>query len=332
MWTCLFPAGAVMARLLQALLLVQLLIVLGLWHVAWRRWHIGPPDLALLLALGMVVLARAAITVNNFWLSWRGGSATPPPYRLRPAQVCRMVLEEFCSTMLVSSWSMLRPGPALHVAARPVGLPVLLVHGYACNAAFWKPWCARLAREHISHYAVTLEPVTAAIDDYAPQLEAALQQLRAASGSAQVVLVCHSMGGLVARAWLRQYGAAHVARIVTLATPHHGTARASVGLGRSARQMRRSGAPGADANPWLQALAAMETPAERALFTSLFSHHDNIVEPQLSAYLPDARNIALAGLGHVTMGRARRTLQWVLAEIGEASASAGASSPRRQGR
>ncbi len=332
----LFPAGAVIARLLQALLLAQLLIVLGLWYGASRLWHIAQPgparsDVALLGALGMLLLARAAITLNNFRLSRRGGAPVPPRHRLRPAQACRMVLEEFCSTMLVSSWSMLRPGPATHIDPRAVGLPVLLVHGYACNAAFWSPWCARLTRARISHSAVTLEPVAAAIDDYAPQIEAAVRELRVASGSDKVVIVCHSMGGLVARAWLRQYGAAQVARIVTLAAPHHGTARASVGLGRGARQMRRvDGAAGADGNQWLSSLAATETAAERALITSLFSHHDNIVEPQLSAYLPGARNIALAGLGHVAMGRSRRSLGRALDEIALASAEAGGEAGARR--
>ncbi len=44
--------------------------------------------------------------------------------------------------------------------------------------------------------------------------------IEAATGASQVVLVGHSMGGLVARAYLRRYGGAKVRRLITIGTPH----------------------------------------------------------------------------------------------------------------
>jgi len=52
-----------------------------------------------------------------------------------------------------------------------------------------------------------------------------IDQARERSGAAQVVLVAHSMGGLVARSYLQSAGyRSDVARLITLGTPHRGAA------------------------------------------------------------------------------------------------------------
>jgi triacylglycerol lipase len=35
--------------------------------------------------------------------------------------------------------------------------------------------------------------------------------------------------------------------------------------------------------------------------TSVFSHHDNVVAPQISAELAGATNVPLGGLGHISL-------------------------------
>ena len=83
------------------------------------------------------------------------------------------------------------------------------------------------------------------------------------------MIVAHSMGGLVARAYLRRHGGAQVARVITLGTPHHGTALANLAPGSNARQMSR---PGGQPNAWLAQLAASETPQHaRADHLDLFA-------------------------------------------------------------
>ena len=303
------------ARILRVLLALQLLAVAGLWLLAVRFWQVGP-GLALLLALGLVVLVRALITANNFCLNWRYRSAIPVQHRSQPGAWWRMFFVEFGASLLASSWSMAWPGVARRIWPDGAGPPVLLIHGYGCNRGYWKQLSALLRQEHISHDAIDLEPVGAAIDDYVPQVQRAVLALCAASGSASVIIVAHSMGGLVARAFLRAHGSAHVARVITLGTPHHGTRLASFGFGRNAMQMRRGGrAPGAGGSAWLAALAGAEDWQLRARFTSIYSHHDNIVAPQTSCHLPGAKNIELGGIGHVALGRNRRVLRCVLDEI-----------------
>ncbi|TWI70120.1 PGAP1-like protein [Pseudoduganella lurida] len=295
--------------ILLSVMLVQIAAALAIWYAA-TGWM--PADLALLGAVLAVALVRMAINANNFRMARRAGSVVPPEHRLDPLGRLRLFAGEYRASMLSTSWHMLRHRPAPCFAGTSAALPVLLVHGYGCNGGYWAPLRALLRREGIRHDAVDLVPVTASIEDYVPQLEAAVQRLLAATGAPRIVLVCHSMGGLVARAWLRRHPDGAVARIVTIATPHHGTALAHLGPGENARQMRI----GAD---WLKRLAHDDF-GRRALFTSIWSWHDNIVAPQDSCRLPGAKDIAFGGIGHVALGSDPRVLRAVLSEVHAAAA------------
>jgi triacylglycerol esterase/lipase EstA (alpha/beta hydrolase family) len=81
---------------------------------------------------------------------------------------------------------------------------------------------------------------------------------------------------------------------VTLGTPHHGTALAPFGYGRNAREMRVT-------SEWLGALRAFEEGAYTVPVTSVFTHHDNMVAPQISSELAGATNVPLGGLGHMSL-------------------------------
>lgn len=300
------------ARILKWLMLLQVLAVLGLAYLAMQAWGVASPMLAVLLALATLLAARALIVVRNFWESRRLGSSVPPEYQLGVMGTMRLFFGELRATLWTSSWGMLRP--RLHAADTIAGqgLPLLLVHGYVCNRGYWTKLSRQLARAGIVHDGVDLEPIGADIEEFVPQVALAIAELCARTGSDRVILVAHSMGGLVARAWLRHYGAARVARIITIGTPHHGTALANLAAGANARQMSRvDGTP----SGWLAQLAASETPELRALITSIYSHHDNIVAPQSSAQLPGARNIAFGGIGHVALASDARVLRQLLAEI-----------------
>ncbi|MFA6072278.1 MAG: alpha/beta fold hydrolase [Janthinobacterium sp.] len=301
------------ARILKWLMLLQVLAVLGVAYLAMQAWGVASPAMAVLLAGAMLLAVRALIVARNFWESRRLGSPVPLEYQLGAMGAARLFFGELRATLWTSSWGMLRP--RLHAAdmiPSGQGLPVLLVHGYVCNRGYWARLSRQLAQACIVHKAIDLEPIDANIDGYVTQVEQALQVLCTLTGKPQAIIVAHSMGGLVARAWLRHYGAARVARIITIGTPHHGTALANLAAGANARQMSRiDGAP----SGWLAQLAASETPETRALITSMYSHHDNIVAPQTSAHLPGARNLAFGGIGHVALASDARILRQLLAEI-----------------
>lgn len=194
---------------------------------------------------------------------------------------------------------------------------MVLVHGFLCNRGVWLPWLPELRARGHAYVALTLEPAFGSVDDYVAAIDTAMRQVQAATGLPPV-LVGHSMGGLAARAWLRtlaQPPAQRVHRILTLGTPHHGTWPARFSHTTNGMQMRLD-------SPWLQALAASEGTAQRALFSCWYSDCDNIVYPTRSATLDGADNHLLHGLGHVHMVYAPqvRAACWQALQTGPGSA------------
>ena len=175
---------------------------------------------------------------------------------------------------------------------------VVFVHGFVCNRGFWNPWMAQLQGRGNAFAAVNLEPVFGSIHEYVPQIEAAVAQVTQATGLPPVV-ICHSMGGLAVRAWLRANHAAgqpdsRVHHIVTIGSPHHGTWLSRFAFSANGTQMRRQG-------EWLQTLAREEPESRMARFTCFYSNCDNIVFPASTAMLPGADNRLVKGAAHVDM-------------------------------
>lgn len=296
-------------RLLQWVLVVQALVLVGL--ALWFRRYAGLMPLAALgAAAACLLMLRLVVNLNNFLLSAWYASPTPPHLRLSPLGLLRLLSREFWASLWVTSWHMARAHPVLRLlpAAQPV--PVLLVHGYAGNSGYWAALRPRLEQAQISYATLDLAPLGADIDSYAAPLQQAIDGLCTATGAAQVALVGHSMGGLALRAWMRAYGSARVARLITLGTPHHGTRLAAFGIGKNVAQMRHGSA-------WLRALGASEDRSRRALIASLYSHHDNIVAPQSSSQLAGAGQIAFGAVGHVALGFDVRVLDAVMAQLAQ---------------
>lgn len=171
---------------------------------------------------------------------------------------------------------------------------IVFVHGFLCNRGLWNPWLEQLHANADVFVAVSLQPVFASIDDYVPQLEAAVNKVTLATGMAPIV-VCHSMGGLVARAWLRSHGQDNRAHhIITLGTPHSGTWLARFSHTINGQQMKQS-------SQWLRQLALDEPDGRHKLFTCFHSDCDNIVFPVENATLSGARNRLVPGVGHLSL-------------------------------
>jgi predicted alpha/beta hydrolase family esterase len=263
--------------------------MLAYWG-AWDRmaWHAA-------LCLAVFLGVRAAILLLLFAVAWAGRMRRSPEQRIGPLQALYLFLREYLA--LIRLFVVLHPfepftrRDTLAEAPRG-GLPVLFIHGYSCNAAYWQPMIAALrATGHESLHTLTLNPINCSIDRFVPQVAARVEAICAATGASKVILVGHSMGGLVARAYARRGGADRVDRILTLGSPHHGTVHARLGFGRNAIEMRRGSA-------WLAQLNSAPDPVP---VCSIWSTHDNIVAPQDTAALPHAENVILCGVGHLEM-------------------------------
>jgi triacylglycerol lipase len=303
-------------RITRILLALQILIVFAIFALVAHAWRMEYPALALFLSIGAVVWVRMMIIANNFFITWLYRSETPESLKITWRQACRLFFGEFRASMSSSSWTMAFHRFSKRPAENPVGLPVLLIHGYGCNSGYWHPMSKALAKARITHYAVDLEPVLHDIDGYVPLIYRAVETLCAETGHDKIVIVAHSMGGLATRAYLRDHGCERIAKAITLGTPHRGTGLANFGAGPSSRQMRWTGnAKTGTPSEWLCRLAESENDAVRALFVSIYSHHDNIVSPQTSSRLAGATNIEFNGIGHVALGFHRAIHQCVIDEV-----------------
>ena len=180
--------------------------------------------------------------------------------------------------------------------------PVLLIHGFACNHSVWREWLGRLEAHGFGPVRVIdLEPPFADIEHHAAHVERELRALFQDSGDIPVSIIGHSMGGLVARAWLRSRathkrsdGTEEAARLITIGTPHRGTWLARLARTANGRQMAMD-------SPWMVALAAKEPPTLPGLITSWWSECDQIVYPPPTAVYPGSEAKQLRGVGHIAM-------------------------------
>ena len=294
-----------LARFLRLLLLFELFgyFFASLWLVRMAGWR---PLGALLLMCLLAMAWRTWMIVVSYGFAWLHRAPVPTEFRLgMKRQLLEGVREVAALSALLLAEAFDRIFPGADAPRRPASgqLPLLLVHGYCCNRGFWWWLKPRLEAQGCSVATLSLEPLYGDIDRYAEQLARRVDWLCQASGASQVVLVGHSMGGLVARAYLRRYGEMRVAKLVTLGTPHQGSMLAQLGLGRNARQME-------PASVWLRELARAPLPLP---CVAIFSWQDNYVVPQRNAIWPNAENRPLAGVGHLAMSCSPVVLEALLA-------------------
>jgi triacylglycerol esterase/lipase EstA (alpha/beta hydrolase family) len=291
---------------------LQKLITLGLLATAtgWLLYFGSAAPVLGLAGFAAIAIAYTGFLAIEFILLrlvGPGDAATRPSAK----ELLRAWLGEVLAAPPVFCWRQPFRAQAIADQLAPPALVhgrrgVVFVHGLFCNRGFWTPWLKRLQGGGHAFVAVSLEPVLGSIDDYVPQIEKAVAQVTLASGLAPL-LVCHSMGGLAVRAWLKHKQAeARVHHIVTLGTPHRGTWLARFGHGHNARQMRLL-------SDWHTQLDH-GMPADRhALFTCWYSNCDNIVFPSANATLPGAHNRLVRGVAHVQLAFLPRVITETLA-------------------
>lgn len=279
-------------------------IAAGLWLVGAPLWLMA----VLCAVLGL--LLRLMLTVNMFRASERHAMKRKPEQQIGKRAALRMFLAEYFYVLRLFAW--LHPFEFLFTrrdaAAGGAGTVILCVHGYTCNGGYWEGLRPVLAKAGYPRtYTINMDPTFGSIEEFAAQVGVRVQEIKAQTGVEQVLLIGHSMGGLVSRCYVQRHGGAeHVSKIITLGSPHHGTVSAYKGPGEDGRQM----IPG---NPWMEGLNA-ETPVGVPI-TSIYTFHDNIVFPQDTAVLPHAKNIGLAGIGHLELAFSKPVQDLIIEEL-----------------
>ena len=207
--------------------------------------------------------------------------------------------------------------------------PVMLVHGLGADKSCFSEMESRLHDAGYTVYSVSYSCLGSDVETCARNLEREAAWLLEETGSDQVHVVAHSLGGVVLR-W-----AAANTRLrdwlsvgITLGSPHRGTPTAHLapsrlpGFGKIVSQLR----PGA--------LTIDEVSLARvahARWVAIAGENDVVVPPKY-ARLPQSRNVRNAVVpwaGHMTLTRNSETLAIILEELAAASALVAQSrSPR----
>lgn len=168
---------------------------------------------------------------------------------------------------------------------------IVFIHGYLSNPASFFPLSAYLQSIEKRQVLSFRYRSGGGIERAARELGDFLRK-RVRGG--RVDLVCHSLGGVIARVYLQELrGFRKVDRCVTLGTPHRGTYNSYWVSTRVGRELRPD-------SPLLARLAASRSRSANVKFTSIVGGSDNIVIPRVFAadnedtvHIPDVGHVGL---------------------------------------
>lgn len=188
--------------------------------------------------------------------------------------------------------------------------PVVLLPGaFGQELVYWNVWQWFLERDGFHVYPASFPRFTFSdLRLSARYLADKVEEVLAVEEAERVALVGHSMGGLIARHYLKSLGGSRrVSRLCCLGTPHHGTWTAlTAPVLAGTRQIL----------PGSQFLAELNDPARDhggVPILNVWSRWDGIVIPSQSAVLdaPGVENREIPRAGHWGLLVSRRAYGWI---------------------
>jgi pimeloyl-ACP methyl ester carboxylesterase len=197
--------------------------------------------------------------------------------------------------------------------------PVVLIHGYTQNRTNFI-WLSRaLAKKGLGPFFGFDYASFRPIEESARKLHDFVEHIVSETGATEVDLICHSLGGIVARTYVDLMGGeARVRRVVTLGSPHRGVRHAHRVFGASIHDLRPS-------TGFIARLDGAEK-SKKVAYHSIYSSHDNIVFPSSISSLGErGSDILVKRRGHFDILFSTEVADHVaraLTEEGEQSARA----------
>ena len=225
------------------------------------------------------------------------------------ASILKSFIIEFSLTLLVIPTTLLLLLPKR--TKRSDKTPILLIHGYLHNSTAWLYFKKKLENANLGPvYTITLFPPFTSIKRLGDQVQRKAESIEKETGCKRLLLVGHSMGGLVSSFYAENLAPeGKVERIVTLASPLHGTRLAALGYGENIEEM----------GPETAFLSALRYKIAHSniSYCHLASKLDNIIVPWDSALLErnTGKNRVIEDEGHLTILVSnkviKQTIEWL---------------------
>lgn len=190
------------------------------------------------------------------------------------------------------------------------GRPILLVHGYLYNASGWTRMLKRLSEKGIGPiYTINLGHPFLPLSEYAKRVDEKAKEIRRACGRDDLVLIGHSMGGVVSSLYATKLAPeGSVTDVFTLGSPLYGSRLArTLGVGPSGREMR----PDA---PLLAEIRNSMKANQKIRFYHAGSDADLLVSAD-SALSGCGKQLRVADLGHMGMLTSGKIADWIATEL-----------------
>ncbi|MBW2690300.1 MAG: alpha/beta fold hydrolase [Deltaproteobacteria bacterium] len=266
----------------------------------------------LLILIKATVYIVALTVLLSFTMAWYERANSRPDLierRFTTRGLCiaiwLLIQETACLllTILLRPFGWLRP--QLPDAGQDVRPPVILLHGLFQNRSclFWMQY--RLRSAGYKQIISINTPPWRDLETLTESLVKKVDELRIKMNVDKVILVGHSMGGMIARNYVQNRGgAAYVHGMVTLGSPHHGSKLAPFALSAMGKTLL----PGSE---FLRQFNSVTWPEEtRAV--SIYTRYDNIVMPAESGIMEGSQTVELNGMGHTSLLFHPRSLQAVI--------------------
>jgi len=243
----------------------------------------------------------AVVVTLSYFLAWYENANQNPKLiaaRFTPRSLLLALWLILLETGLLSVTVLVNPFGWLHTgqttASPQQQTPILLLHGLFHNRACW--WFVKLRlRLHGYHNLHTLNlPPWKDAESLTELIALRVDALRHAIGGEKVILVGHSMGGILARNYLqRRGGADKVAKLILLGAPNQGSKLIPFAVTRLARVLLPN-------SEFLQRLNQADFPAGIPV-TNIYTRHDNMVVPSSNCKLRSVAEVELETLGHIAL-------------------------------
>lgn len=279
----------------------------------------NPDDASMTLLLLLFLAGPMTVTGLSMILFWYEVAASPHRKTLERISCGRLTeltarcfLQSLASQVFALATYWLGLVPTLWRPHKPVkGPAIIFVHGLYHSAAAWilfRRWFIRAGRTNI--HAWSYNSLTRDVPSLARHLTGLIRDVAAANPGHPLVLIGHSMGGLIIRLALADPATPPVAGVITMGTPHRGSKLAAFGLGRTARSLLCGSELIRELN---------RTAVTRGIpFLSLASPTDNMVMPPMCLCAPRGaawQEEVTAPVTHVAMlydrRLARRCLRFI---------------------